>query len=90
MNDRKLIIEIFTASCPVCDGVIADIRAASCPSCDIEVLDMNDPDVMRRAAALEIVSVPAVVIDGNLADCCVARGVDMDVLLTAGLGQALR
>lgn len=89
MNDRKRKIEIFSAGCPVCDAVIAEIRAAACASCDIRVLDMNDPDVEKRAAELEIASVPAVAIDGKLAGCCTARGVDMDVLRAAGLGQPL-
>jgi len=38
---------------------------------------------------LGIRSVPAVVIDGKLADCCAGRGVDETVLRAAGLGRAL-
>jgi hypothetical protein len=33
--------------------------------------------------------VPAVLIDGKLADCCAGRGVDLQVLRTAGLGRPL-
>src|SRR6516165_10103619 len=45
--------------------------------------------VARRAKSLGIRSVPAVVIDGKLADCCAGRGVDETVLRAAGLGRAL-
>jgi hypothetical protein len=40
------------------------------------VLDMHDPQVSDRAKGLGIRSVPAVVIDGKLADCCTGRGQD--------------
>ena len=38
---------------------------------------------------LGIRSVPAVVIDGALADCCAGRGPDMTTLRRAGLDQPL-
>ena len=47
---------------------------------------MNDPSVSRRAKNLGIKSVPAVVIDGKLADCCAGRGPDIEALKAAGLG----
>ena len=65
------------------------VQGNACPSCDIHVLDMNDPDVAARAKNLGIRSVPAVVIDGKLADCCSDRGPDLDTLKAAGLGQPL-
>jgi len=43
--------------------------------------------VVRRAKELGIRKVPAVVIDGELAACCRGKGVDMDVLRSAGLGR---
>lgn len=86
-NTRK--IEIFSAGCPACDAVVAQVRAESCPSCDITVLDMKDTGIAARAKDLGIQSVPAVVIDGKLADCCAGRGPDMGTLRAAGLGQPL-
>jgi hypothetical protein len=50
---------------------------------------MKDINVASRAKALGIRSVPSVVIDGKLADCCSGRGVDVQVLRAAGLGKAL-
>jgi len=37
---------------------------------------MRDAEVARRAQVLEIRSVPAVVIDSQLAACCAGRGPD--------------
>lgn len=47
---------------------------------------MNDPAVSGRARRFGVKSVPAVVIDGELADCCAGRGPDMEALKAAGLG----
>ena len=85
----KRNIEVFSAGCPVCQETIAMVRGSACPSCDVKVLDMHDPDVASRAKSLGIRSVPAVVIDGKLADCCAGRGPDAATLKTAGLGQPL-
>lgn len=82
-------IEVFSAGCPVCEEAVAKIRAAACPSCALSVLDMNDPAVAERARGLGVGSLPAVVIDGRLAECCAGRGPDLEVLRAAGLGQPL-
>lgn len=82
-------IEIFTAGCAVCEATVERVRELACPSCEIVVLDMHRDDIAERAAALGIRSVPAIVIDGKLADCCAGRGPDEDLLRAAGLGQPL-
>ena len=89
ITTRKRKIEIFSAGCPICESVVARVRELACPSCDVEVLDMGTAAAQRQAIDLGINSVPAVVIDGQLADCCSSRGVDEKVLHKAGLGQAL-
>jgi predicted DsbA family dithiol-disulfide isomerase len=48
---------------------------------------MKDINVAERAKSLGIRSVPCVLIDGKLADCCAGRGVDERVLRAAGLGS---
>jgi hypothetical protein len=83
-------VEIFSAGCTACTEVIDLVQQAACPSCDVIVLDMHDPVVARRAKDLGIRSVPAVVIDGTLAECCSGRGPDVDTLRRAGLGQPLK
>jgi glutaredoxin 3 len=86
-NKRR--IEVFSARCPACEETIALVNQVACPSCEIIVLDMKDSAVASRAKGLGIRSVPAVVIDGKLADCCAGRGPDESVLRAAGLGQPL-
>lgn len=85
----KRRIEIYSAGCSICRDTIDKVRAAACSSCEIEIRDMMLPEVQRSAAELGIRSLPAVVIDGALAGCCSGRGVDMDVLKSAGLGVPL-
>lgn len=80
-------IEIFSAGCAVCEQAIDQVRDAACPSCDIIILDMRDKSVAERAEKIGIRSVPAVIIDGALADCCAGRGPDIATLRQAGLGQ---
>lgn len=86
MPDRRKI-EIFSAGCPACDEAVAAITDLACPSCEVVVLDMTDPAVAQRAKDLDVRSVPAVAVDGKLADCCSGRGPDMSVLQAAGLGR---
>lgn len=86
---KKRIVEVFSAGCSVCEDTVALVNRLACPSCEVSVLDMRDAAVARRARDLGIRSVPAVVIDGTLADCCAGRGPDEAALRAAGLGQAL-
>ena len=87
MARRK--IEIFSAGCAVCDQAISLVRGIACDSCDVSILDMGDAAVSRRAEELGILSVPAVVVDGELLSCCSRRGVSEDALREAGVGQPL-
>jgi glutaredoxin 3 len=86
----KRKIEVFSAGCPVCQGTIDMVSRMKCDSCEVSVLDMNEPGVMSRAKTVGIRSVPAVVIDGKLADCCAGRGPDETFLREAGLGRPLK
>lgn len=89
MADKRQI-EIFSAGCPACDETVKLVESIACPSCEVTVLDMNDPDVANQAKDLGVQSVPAVVIDGMLADCCSSRGPDEATLKAAGLGQPVK
>ncbi len=82
-------IEVFSAGCPVCRETVEMVKRNACPSCEVSVHDMRDSKVADRARRLGIRSVPAVVIDGRLAGCCTAGGVDEATLKAAGLGQPL-
>ena len=80
----KRKIEVFSAGCPACRETIYMVNRIGGPSCEVSVLDMNKADVADRAKTLGIRSVPAVVIDGQLADCCDGRGPNVATLLAAG------
>lgn len=84
----KRTIEVFSAGCACCDEAIQAVRDASCESCDVQILDMKDPKVAARAKQLGIHRVPAVLINGKLADCCATGEVDVEVLRSMGLGVA--
>jgi glutaredoxin 3 len=82
-------IEVFSAGCAVCDDTVALINRIACPSCEALVLDMHKPEVAKKAGQYGVRSVPAVVIDGKLADCCAGRGPDEQQLRAAGIGALL-
>jgi glutaredoxin 3 len=87
--DNKRKVEIFSAGCGCCEETIRLVKSIACSSCDITVLDMNRPEIAERAKSLGVRSVPAVVINGELAGCCTGRGPDEDMLRSAGLGVSL-
>jgi len=89
MMTAKRTIDIFSAGCAACEETVTLVKQMACPSCEVTVLDMHNPEVARRAKQLGIRAVPAVVINGRLADCCAGRGVDEATLRAAGVGQAL-
>jgi glutaredoxin 3 len=77
----KRKIEVFSAGCALCHEVIDVVRReAGSSSSEVIVRDMIDARVLARAEKFGIRSVPAVVIDGKLASCCAAGGVDLQVL----------
>ncbi len=83
----KRKIEIFSAGCPVCQETIDRVNQIACASCEVSVLDMGDSYVLGRSKELRVHSVPAVVIDGKVAQCCAGNGPDENALRQAGIGQ---
>ena len=84
--NKKRKIEIFSAGCPACDEAIETVNRISCPSCEVEILDMHQPETAAKAAEVGISRVPAIVIDGTLADCCASSPIEEQVLRAAGVG----
>lgn len=87
--ETKRTVEVFGAGCSICQETIDLVNRVACPSCEVTILDMHDPVVASRANKLGIHRVPAVVIDGALADCCAGGGPDEAPLRAAGLGQPI-
>ena len=86
---RKRQIEIFSAGCPICKETIKLVQSLACEFCDIKVHDMNARGVAAKAKKYDVQRLPAIVIDGKLAECCSNRGVDAKVLRSAGVGVRL-
>jgi glutaredoxin 3 len=80
-------VEVFSAGCPCCGEVVQPVRSIMGPAGEVEVRDMHAPDVAARAKELGIERVPAVVVDGELAECCAVSGVDKQTLRTVGIGS---
>lgn len=85
MSKRKL--EVFTAGCDLCEEMVREVRAAACDSCQIEIRSTLEKVHAEAARRYGIRRLPAVVIDGRLADCCDLGGVDLPRLRSLGLGQ---
>ncbi len=85
----KRTIEVFSAGCPLCRDTVEMVNSLACPSCEVTVVDMHDVEGVTRARELGVRSVPAVAVNGKLADCCAGRGPDEATLRGAGLGQSL-
>jgi len=80
-------IEVFTAGCAICSETVELVNRIACDSCDVNVLDVNDPGAAERAKALGVTRVPAVVVDGQLAQCCANGGPTEQDLRAAGVGN---
>ncbi len=65
------------------------VKELACPSCNITIKDMKNTTVAAKARQLGIRSVPAVVVDGQLADCCSTGGPNAETLKAAGIGTPL-
>ena len=88
MSDTRTV-EVFTAGCPLCDDVVDLLQSLACDSCDVQTVSLQDEAGARRAEEVGVATVPAVAVDGTLADCCQGRGVDEDDLRAAGIGTPL-
>ncbi len=87
MSEPHGEIEVFSAGCSLCHRAVSLVLSLAHESREVVVRDMRDPAVARRAGDLGIHSVPAVVIDGRLADCCAGPGLDAEALRAAGIGE---
>ncbi len=83
----KRKVEVFTAGCSVCDETVQLVKRIVCESCDVTVLDMDDAKVAERAKSLGVRSIPAVVVNGQLATCCADVGPNEEALRNTGIGQ---
>ncbi|MEN9224256.1 MAG: thioredoxin family protein [Thermostichus sp. HHBFW_bins_43] len=88
----KRLVEVFTAGCPLCDETVNLVRELACDNCEIQIWDLREGCVTNecheKAIQYGIHRVPAVVVNGKLAECCQnQQPISREALLAAGLGQ---
>ncbi len=86
----KRSIEVFIAGCPLCDEAVKLVKSTACPSCEVKVYDLREgcatDECRELAARYGVKTVPSVVVDGQMADCCQSGGVTEAGLRAAGVG----
>lgn len=85
---KKRTIEVFTAGCPCCDEAVRLLQSMVCPSCELQVLDIRtDRPAQSKAKQYGVTRVPAVAVNGKLADCCWQGPVNAEILGSLGVGR---
>ncbi len=85
---KKRKVEVFTGGCPLCDETVKLVKELSCPGCDVTVYDLRKKG-MDKARKYGVNSVPTVVVNGKILDCCVRRQPTAADLKAAGIGMPL-
>jgi len=97
LNDKEVngmgrTVEVFTSGCPLCDDAVKLVKSVACPNCEVKVYDLREgcatDECRDLAQRYGVKTVPAVVVDGKLADCCRTGGVDEASLRALGVGSA--
>ena len=68
-------IDVYTASCPLCDDAVGLVERLAAPDDTVRVRPLSDAGAAADATALGVRAVPAVAVDGELASCCQSGGV---------------
>ncbi|MEW6665825.1 MAG: thioredoxin family protein [Thermodesulfobacteriota bacterium] len=87
--EKKRKIEVFTAGCPVCQGVVDMVKELACPHCESTFYNLNNNEGVEQAKAYGVTAVPAVAVNGALLECCKRRPITREDLKAAGLGEPL-
>lgn len=83
---EKRKVEIFIAGCPLCDKAVKLVKELACASCEVTIYDLGkefNPKVKKYG----VTSVPTVVVDEKIVDCCRRGEISEEALKNAGIGQ---
>ena len=86
----KRLVEVFIAGCPLCDETVKLVRELACSNCELKIYDLHQENEAEKEKRTQyrIHRVPAVVVDGKLAECCSSQQpVSRELLVAAGIGQ---
>lgn len=91
MTTEKRRVDVFTASCPLCQDAVRLVTSLACPSCEVQVYDLLEGcatnECREKAARYGVTAVPAVAVNGILLDCCRREPITADRLIAAGISQ---
>ena len=87
----KRSVEVFTSGCFLCEETVNLVNELACPHCEVKIYNLAKPceskECIDKAKAYGVTSVPTVVVDGKIAECCRGGKPDREGLIKAGLGQ---
>ncbi len=88
MTERRNV-EVFTAGCALCDEAVQLVllHTVEDPTCNVTILHMTDESTQKKASEYGVTRVPAIAVDGRLADCCRGSAIDGDTLRSLGIGS---
>ncbi len=91
-NITKRKIELFTAGCTVCEPVVEIVKAMACSSCEVIIYNIAQPcdtkECLEKVKAYGVKALPAIAVDGKLLSRYQNKGISVDELKKAGIGQA--
>ncbi|SPF41464.1 Uncharacterized 9.0 kDa protein in mobE 3'region [Syntrophobacter sp. SbD1] len=87
--ERRRKVEVFTAGCPVCQGVVDMVKELACPHCELIFYNLNNNEGVEQAKSYGVAAVPSVAINGALLECCKHKPITREDLQAAGLGKSL-
>ena len=81
-------VEVFTAGCSLCADAVQLIllHTVDDPTCSVTILRMTDESTRKKVSQYGVTRVPAIAVDGRLADCCRGSAIDGDTLRSLGIG----
>lgn len=91
-NLTKRKIELFTAGCAVCEPVVEMAKAMACSSREVIIYNIaqlcDKKEYLEKVRVYGIKALPAIAVDGKLLSCCKNKGISVDELKDARIGQA--
>jgi len=84
-------VEVFTAGCPLCDETVKMVQDLACESCEVSIYNLQSKtlEYLAKAKSYGVNSVPTVVVNGKVLDCCKRGTISREDLETAGIGQPI-
>jgi glutaredoxin len=86
---EKRRVEVFTAGCPVCEGVVNMVNELACPHCEVTIYNLNNNEGVEQSQAYGVTAVPSIAVNGQLLESCKRSPITKKELQAAGIGKPL-